>query len=76
MTATDGPRSRGGPSFPVPWQFLLRATFVVTGLTLLLIVNVRGAVFYLAWVLIGLALLSEAVATLVHWQRSRRDLRD
>jgi len=76
LTSTDGRRSGGGPSFPPPWQFLLRAAVVVTGLTLLLIVDVRGVVFYLACVLIGLALLSEAVATLVHWQRSRHPLDD
>jgi hypothetical protein len=45
---------------------------VLTGLTLLLIVNVRGVVFYIAWTLIVLALISEAAATLVHWQRTRR----
>ena len=55
-----------------PWQFLLRAVAVITGLTLLLIVDVRGAMFYFAWSLIVLALASEAVATLVYWLRSRR----
>jgi hypothetical protein len=45
---------------------------VLTGLTLLLIVNVRGVVFYIAWTLIVLALISEAAATLVHWQGTRR----
>ena len=65
-------RSRSGPSPAPPWQFLLRAVAVVTGLTLLLVVDVRGFVFYLAWTLIGLALISEAVATLAHWQRSRQ----
>ena len=45
---------------------------VVTGLTLLLVVEVRGFVFYLAWTLIVLALLGEAAATLVYWLRSRR----
>ena len=54
-----------------PWQFLLRAAAVVTGLTLLLIVDVHGVAFYLAWALIGLALLSEAAATIVYWRRSR-----
>jgi hypothetical protein len=44
---------------------------VVTGLTLLLIVDVRGVVFYLAWTLIVLVLLSEGAATLIHWRRSR-----
>ena len=56
---------------PVPWQFAIRAFFVITGLTMLLIVDVRGAAFYVAWMLIGLALVSEAAATLVYWRRSR-----
>jgi hypothetical protein len=55
-----------------PWQFLVRAIVVVTGLALLLIVDVRGAAFYVAWTLIGLALISEGAATLAHWRRSRR----
>ena len=55
-----------------PFQFLARAAAVIVGLTLLLIVNVRGVAFYVAWALIGLAFLSEAVATLVYWRRSRR----
>ena len=55
----------------VPWQFAVRAAMVVSGLTLLLIVDVRGAVFYVAWALIVLALVSEAAATLVYWLRSR-----
>jgi hypothetical protein len=55
-----------------PWQFGVRAMAVLTGLTLLLIVNVRGVVFYIAWTLIVLALISEAAATLVHWQGTRR----
>ena len=55
----------------VPWQFVLRATAVVAGLILLLIVDVRGLVFYLAWGLIVLALLTEGLATFVHWRRSR-----
>ena len=63
-----GGRSPPGP----PWQFLLRAAMVVTGLTLLLIVDVRGVVFYIAWTLIVLALATEALATLVYWRRSRR----
>jgi hypothetical protein len=45
---------------------------VITGLTLLLIVDVRGVAFYVAWTLIVLALASEAAATLVYWRRSRR----
>ena len=56
----------------VPRQFAIRAVAVITGLTLLLIVDVRGAVFYLAWTLIVLALASEGVATFVYWRRSRR----
>ena len=54
-----------------PWQFLLRATAVISGLTLLLIVDVRGVAFYLAWSLIVLALVSEAAATALYWHRSR-----
>ena len=70
MPATAGPDpSRPPPG--LPWQFLLRAVLVITGLTLLLLVNVRGVMFYLAWSLIVLALVSEATAMLVHWQRSR-----
>jgi hypothetical protein len=61
-----------GPPPGPPRQFLLRAAAVVTGLTLLLIVDVRGVAFYVAWSLIVLALLSEAVATLVYWRRSRQ----
>jgi hypothetical protein len=45
---------------------------VITGLTLLLIVDVHGVAFYVAWMLIVLALASEAAATLVYWLRSRR----
>lgn len=55
----------------LPWQFLVRAVLVITGLTLLLIVDVRGLMFYLAWSMIVLALVSEAAAMLVYWQRSR-----
>jgi hypothetical protein len=39
---------------------------------LLLIVKVHGAAFYVAWALIGLALVSEAIATVVHWRHARR----
>jgi hypothetical protein len=56
----------------VPWQFATRAVAVISGLTLLLIVDVRGAVFYLAWTLIVLALASEGAATFVYWRRSRK----
>jgi hypothetical protein len=55
-----------------PWQFAVRAVAVITGLTLLLIVDVHGAAFYVAWALIGLSLASEALATFVYWRRSRR----
>jgi hypothetical protein len=65
-----GPSTGRGPPHP-PWQFGWRAAAVVAGLTLLLIVDVHGAAFYLAWSLIVLAFASEAVATLVHWRRSR-----
>jgi hypothetical protein len=62
----------GGRSPPgLPWQFVLRASMVVSGLTLLLIVDVRGVVFYLAWAAIGLALASETAAMLLYWSRSR-----
>jgi hypothetical protein len=57
---------------PPPWQFLLRAALVISGLVLLLIVDVHGVVFYVAWGLIVLALASEAVATLAYWILSRR----
>ena len=56
------------------WQFLLRALLVIAGLTLLLLVKVHGLVFYVAWTLIVLALVSEGAATFVYWRRSRRDL--
>jgi uncharacterized membrane protein HdeD (DUF308 family) len=55
-----------------PWQFIVRAIAVITGLTLLLFVQVKGVAFYLAWALIGLALLSEGAATLAYWLRARR----
>jgi hypothetical protein len=55
-----------------PWQFLFRAGLMITGLTLLLIVDVHGAAFYVAWSLIVLALAGEAVATLVYRIRARR----
>jgi hypothetical protein len=45
---------------------------VITGLVLLLIVDVHGLAFYVAWSLIVLALASEAAATLVYRRRSRR----
>jgi hypothetical protein len=55
----------------LPRQFLVRAVAIIVGLTMLLIVDVRGVAFYLAWSLIVLAFLSEAAATLVYWRRSR-----
>ena len=54
---------------PPAWQFVLRAAAVVTGLTMLLIVDVHGVAFYVAWGLIVLALATEATATLVYWHR-------
>jgi hypothetical protein len=66
------PPEAGRPAADVPWQFLFRAACVITGLVLLLIVDVHGAAFFVAWSLIVLALVSEAAATLVHWLRSRR----
>lgn len=57
---------------PPPWQFLVRAAAIVTGLTLLLVVDVHGVAFYVAWSLIGLALVSEAAATLAHRHRTGR----
>jgi hypothetical protein len=55
----------------LPWQFGFRAAAVITGLTLLLIVDVHGLAFYVAWSLIVLALVSEGAATLVYWLRGR-----
>jgi hypothetical protein len=57
---------------PPPWQFLLRAVMVISGLVLLLIVDVHGAVFYVAWALLVAALATEALATLVYWTRQHR----
>jgi hypothetical protein len=65
-------RPAGRPPPGLPWQFAWRAAAIIAGLTLLLVVDVRGLVFYLAWALIGLALASEAVAMLVYWRRSRQ----
>jgi hypothetical protein len=50
----------------------VRAVAIIAGLTLLLLVDVHGVVFYVAWTLIVLALVSEGAATLFYWQRSRR----
>lgn len=55
----------------VPRQFVGRAAAVVIGLTMLLVVNVRGVAFYVAWTLVGLAFLTEAAATYVYWRRAR-----
>jgi hypothetical protein len=55
----------------LPLQFLARAIAIIVGLTMLLVVNVRGVAFYVAWSLIVLAFLSEAAATYVYWRRSR-----
>ena len=52
----------------MPQQFLARAIAIIVGLTMLLVVNVRGAAFYVAWSLIVLAFVSEATATLVYWR--------
>jgi hypothetical protein len=55
----------------LPPQFLARATAIIVGLTMLLVVNVRGVAFYMAWSLIVLAFLSEVAATYAYWRRSR-----
>jgi hypothetical protein len=65
-----GPPAAAPPRFP--WQFTLRAAAVITGLLLLLVGDVRGAAFYLAWSLIVLGVLGEAVATAVYLRRARR----
>jgi hypothetical protein len=59
----------------LPRQFLVRAVAIVVGLTMLLVVDVRGVVFYLAWGLVVLAFLSETLATLVYWRRLRAERR-
>jgi hypothetical protein len=55
----------------MPSQFLARAIAIIVGLTMLLVVNVRGVAFYIAWSLVVLAFLSEMAATYVYWRRSR-----
>ena len=55
----------------MPPQFLARAIAIIVGLTMLLVVDVRGVAFYVAWSLIVLAFLSEMAATVVHLRRSR-----
>jgi hypothetical protein len=67
---SSGDRIR--PSPHPPWQFVLRAAMVVTGLVLLLVVDVHGVAFYVAWVLIVLALVGEAIGTLLYWLRLPR----
>jgi hypothetical protein len=69
VPSAGGPRPR--QSSAPPWQFLARAVAVITGLTMLLIVDVRGVAFYFAWALIVLALATEGLGTLVSWCRSR-----
>jgi hypothetical protein len=71
VASRSGPHSTHAPPPASAWQFIVRAILIVTGLTLLIIVDVHGVAFYLAWALIGLALLSEAAATLVYWRRTR-----
>lgn len=66
-----GSRPGRRPPVAVPRQVAVRAVAVIAGLTLLLIVDVRGVAFYIAWALIGVALLSEAAATIVYWRRGR-----
>jgi hypothetical protein len=72
MPTGSHPHPPLGPSAAPSWQFPLRVAAVLTGLTPLLVVDVHGVAFYIAWTLIGLALLSEIAATLVYWRRSRR----
>jgi hypothetical protein len=67
--------ARGGTGRPPPhppWQFLVRAGMVISGLVLLLVVDVHGAAFYVAWALVVLALVGEGVGTLVYWTQARR----
>ena len=71
MGSGGAPSPSGAVARVPPRQFMVRAVAVVTGLTLLLVVDVHGLAFYVAWSLIVLALISEGAATLVHWQRSR-----
>jgi hypothetical protein len=69
VPSAGGPRPQ--PSSAPAWQFLVRAAAVVTGLTMLLIVDVRGVAFYFAWALIVVALATEGLGTFVYWRRSR-----
>jgi hypothetical protein len=54
-----------------PIQFLVRAVAIVVGLIMLLVVDVHGVAFYVAWGLIVAAFLSELVATVLYWVRGR-----
>jgi hypothetical protein len=65
-----GARARPPPH--PPWQFLVRAAMVTTGLVLLLVVDAHGVMFYVAWALIVLALVGEATGTVVYWLHARR----
>jgi hypothetical protein len=69
-----GPPAAAGPRFP--WQFAVRAVAVTTGLFLLLLGDVHGAAFYVAWSLIVLALLTEGAATAVYYFRRARGAGD
>ena len=71
MSPGADPQSPHGAPAAMPWQFGARAVAIVTGLTLLVIVDVHGVPFYFAWSLIGFALVTEAASTLVYWRRSR-----
>ena len=70
--ADHGGAARPRPPPALPWQFAIRAVAILAGLTLLFGLDVRGLASYVAWMLIALALLSEVVATVVYWRRTRR----
>ena len=61
-----------GPPRGLPWQVGVRALALLTGVTLLVVVEVQGAALYAAWALIVAALASEGAATLLYQRRSRR----
>jgi hypothetical protein len=67
-----GPYAPWGSLGRIPWQVFIRSGAVLTGLVLLLFVDVHGVAFYIAWALIALAVVSELLATLVYWLASRR----
>jgi hypothetical protein len=71
MNGAPSRTPHAAPLRNLPWQFAIRAAAIATGLTLLLIIDVRGVAFYVAWGLIAFALVTEAAATLVHWRRSQ-----